>query len=380
MRKREKGKMGCWGLYCFLLLIPSWGVRNKVWAEKEGLKFSQNSELFRVGVFADLHFGEDAWTDWGPSQDIASKRVMSNVLNAEKPDLVVYLGDLVTANNVPISNASAYWEEAISPTRERGIPWASIFGNHDDMPFEWPTQWFSTSGMPPIQCPHKCLHLPSSGDSGCYFQGTTRKELMENDSCNPQSMSSSGPHSLWPSVSNYALPVESSRKPGLVVALLYFLDSGGGTYPEIVSFAQATWFEQISQKLNPDLRIPEIVFWHIPSKAYKKVAPRWGIRKPCIGSINLEKVASQEAEMGMMDVIAKRPSVKAVFAGHNHGLDWCCPYQKLWLCFARHSGYGGYGNWPRGARMIQMTEMPFSLTFWIRMEDGSTHSNFTLYS
>ncbi|ERN05129.1 hypothetical protein AMTR_s00053p00179520 [Amborella trichopoda] len=228
--------------------------------------------------------------------------------------LVVYLGDLVTANNVPISNASAYWEEAISPTRERGIPWASIFGNHDDMPFEWPTQWFSTSGMPPIQCPHKCLHLPSSGDSGCYFQGTTRKELMENDSCNPQSMSSSGPHSLWPSVSNYALPVESSRKPGLVVALLYFLDSGGGTYPEIVSFAQATWFEQISQKLNPDLRIPEIVFWHIPSKAYKKVAPRWGIRKPCIGSINLEKVASQEAEMGMMDVIAKRPSVKSRIA------------------------------------------------------------------
>lgn len=70
--------------------------------------------------------------------------------------------------------------------------------------------------------------------------------------------------------------------------------------------------------------------------------------------------------------------LQAVFAGHNHGLDWCCPYQRLWLCYARHSGYGGYGDWARGARILEITEKPFSLKSWIRMEDGAVHSQVTL--
>ena len=59
-------------------------------------------------------------------------------------------------------------------------------------------------------------------------------------------------------------------------------------------------------------RIPELIFWHIPSTAYVKVAPKAKseIRKPCVGSINKEEVAPQAAEWGMMDALAKRPSVK----------------------------------------------------------------------
>lgn len=71
---------------------------------------------------------------------------------------------------------------------------------------------------------------------------------------------------------------------------------------------------------------------------------------------------------------------QAIFVGHNHGLDWCCPYEKMWLCFARHTGYGGYGNWPKGARIIQITENPFSTVSWIRMENGTKHSDVTLSS
>ena len=71
---------------------------------------------------------------------------------------------------------------------------------------------------------------------------------------------------------------------------------------------------------------------------------------------------------------------QAVFVGHNHGLDWCCPYEKLWLCFARHTGYGGYGYWSRGARILEITEQPFSLKSWIRMENGQVHSEILLSS
>eukprot|EP00257_Ricinus_communis_P021860 XP_015581431.1 probable inactive purple acid phosphatase 16 [Ricinus communis] len=328
---------------------------------------------FKIALFADLHFGEDAWTDWGPQQDVNSVKVMSTVLDHETPDFVVYLGDVVTANNIPIANASLYWDQAISPTRERGIPWSSVFGNHDDASFEWPKNWY-------YLLLHRIL-VSVPGEESCSFRGTQRIELMKNEiKHNSLSFSKTGPKDLWPSVSNYVLQVASSSDPTAKVVMMYFLDSGGGSYPEVISSAQAKWFQHKSEEINPDSRVPEIVFWHIPSKAYKKVAPRFWIHKPCVGSINLEHVAAQEAEYGIMNILVKRPSVKAVFVGHNHGLDWCCPYSKLWLCYARHTGYGGYGNWPRGARIVEVNERPFSIKSWIRMEDGSVHSEVLLSS
>ncbi|XP_054803782.1 probable inactive purple acid phosphatase 16 isoform X2 [Prosopis cineraria] len=330
---------------------------------------------FKIALFADLHFGEAESTDWGPLQDINSTRVMNQVLRDEMPDFVIYLGDVITANNIIVENATSYWDQAITPTRNRGIPWASVFGNHDDAPFEWPLEWFSSPGIPPIRCPRPTT---SCSEEECSFKGTGRVELMKNEIKNNGSFSVNGPRELWPSVSNYALQVSSSNDKKSPVAFLYFLDSGGGSYPEVISSDQTEWFRKKAEDINPESRVPEIIFWHIPSKAYKEVAPKSTIAKPCVGSINKEDVAAQESETGIMKLLGKRSSVKAIFVGHNHGLDWCCPYKKLWLCYARHTGYGGYGNWPRGARIVEISEKPFSLRSWIRMEDGNVHSEVVL--
>ncbi|KAL8041379.1 hypothetical protein ABFX02_10G161500 [Erythranthe guttata] len=338
---------------------------------------------FKIALFADLHFGEDAWTEWGPRQDLNSARVMSSVLDQEQPDFVIYLGDVITANNVVVKNARLYWDKALSPTKNRGIPWSTIFGNHDDAPFEWPIDWFSQSGIPQIHCPD--TNSSSFGGEECGFRGTTRLELMKNEiERNSLSYSKKGPKNLWPSVSNYVLKLSSSGDSQEAVVYMYFFDSGGGSYPEIISDAQLKWFQHISKEINPHSRVPEIIFWHVPSEAYKTVAPNFETTSKhyCVGSIFSEDVASQEGEMGIMKVLEERPSVKAVFVGHNHGLDWCCPYTKklLWLCFARHTGYGGYGNWDRGARIIEINERPFSLKSWITMEDGHLHSEVLLSS
>ncbi|MCL7042818.1 hypothetical protein MKW94_020610 [Papaver nudicaule] len=344
------------------------------------VKKSSSASTFKIALFADLHYGENAWTDWGPQQDVNSDRVMSTVLDQESPDFVIYLGDVITGNNMPVANASLYWDQALSPTRSRGIPWATIFGNHDDAHFEWPMEWFSPTGIPQVRCPKQCSSVSGTLEKACSFKGTTRLELIQNEihENNQYSFTKNGPENLWPSVSNYVIQVSSSDQNHRPIIYLYFLDSGGGTYPEVISSAQATWFENQSYAINNDSRIPELIFWHIPSKAYKDVAPRSGIHRPCVGSINKESVATQEAEMGIMNILENKPSVKAVFVGHNHGLDWCCPHEKLWLCFARHTGYGGYGNWPRGARMIEITEKPFSIKSWIKMEDGKKHSEIVL--
>ena len=65
----------------------------------------------------------------------------------------------------------------------------------------------------------------------------------------------------------------------------------------------------LSNLVLPD-SVPELIFWHIPSQAYNKVAPQFGIHKPCVGSINKENVSSQAAELGIMELLVKRPSVK----------------------------------------------------------------------
>ena len=94
-----------------------------------------------------------------------------------------------------------------------------------------------------------------SGEEECSFRGTRRIGLMKNEiKQNNLSYSRNGPKDLWPSISNFVLQVSSSQDPDSAVALLYFLDSGGGSYPEVISSSQAEWFNRKSQELNPSSR------------------------------------------------------------------------------------------------------------------------------
>lgn len=84
-------------------------------------------------------------------------------------DLVIYLGDIITADNIAVPNASLYWAQALSPTKQRRIPWASTFGNHDDASFVWPLEWFSDSGIPPLKCISVALLASGSQVPGCLY-------------------------------------------------------------------------------------------------------------------------------------------------------------------------------------------------------------------
>ncbi|KAL2634573.1 hypothetical protein R1flu_006052 [Riccia fluitans] len=337
---------------------------------KPHLGVKGSDRTFKIAIMADLHYGETAWTSWGPHQDVKSSRVQDFILDAEKPDLVIYLGDQVTANNIVAANASKYWVQSMYPASRRSIPHASVYGNHDDAFTVYEDDWFGPSGIP---------GLPAF-DVG-YYHSTTREDLTKEEMGMPTSVSRPGPEGLWPSMSNFVLTVGSGRSPGTAAALLYLLDSGGGSYPEIISASQAAWFKATATEVNPAGSIPELIFFHIPTKAHAKVgpSPKSAIEHPCVGSINEEEVASQVQEKGLMDVLTKRKAVKAVFTGHNHGLDWCCPHQSLWLCFARHTGYGGYGSWTRGARILLLAEEPeFSLKSWIKLENGEVVADIDL--
>lgn len=111
--------------------------------------------------------------------------------------------------------------------------------------------WFSSTEESSL----RWLQFGIVGEEACSFKGTTRLELLKDEiEKNNLSYSENGPMDLWPSVSNYVLQVTSAENPKSIVAFLYFLDSGGGSYPEVISNAQVRWFQQKSQEINPGSR------------------------------------------------------------------------------------------------------------------------------
>jgi hypothetical protein len=55
------------------------------------------------------------------------------------------------------------------------------------------------------------------------------------------------------------------------------------------------------------------------------------------------------------------------------GNAWCCNYKTLEICYNRHTGYGGYGTWTRGARVIVLSsgDLMENNVNYVRLENGT---------
>eukprot|EP01027_Heterolobosea_sp_BB2_P016148 GEZU01023023.1.p1 GENE.GEZU01023023.1~~GEZU01023023.1.p1 ORF type:complete len:321 (-),score=66.27 GEZU01023023.1:446-1408(-) len=299
---------------------------------------------------------------------------MNLILSIEKPDFVMLTGDQITGNNV-INNATAYWAQVIAPIVEyvpsfiimNGYPWASIFGNHDDL---------------------------ASGTGG------TREDLMrfEIDSYARTGLcySQFGPKHIT-GVSNYFIPVfppSQHRYDGdgdgddhineeAPALLMYALDSGDSLCGNVsgngcVMPDQVQWFSELAEGLREkygNREIHSIAFVHIPLQEYMYL---WN--ENITYGTNNDSVACQQQNTGVFAAFQKA-GVSSVFCGHNHGNDFCGHYKGIRLCYGRHSGYGGYGSWERGARVIEFTldnsgsgsasgPVVTMMKTWIRFEDG----------
>ena len=84
------------------------------------LKFNADKK-FKIVQFTDVH-----WVPGDSASEEAAER-MNEVLDVEKPDLVIYTGDLVFGK--PASEALS---KALEPVVSRRLPFAVTWGNHDD--------------------------------------------------------------------------------------------------------------------------------------------------------------------------------------------------------------------------------------------------------
>lgn len=86
----------------------------------QSVRFNNEGKL-KIVQFTDIH-----WRAGDPATADAAAN-MNRVLDEEKPDLVVYTGDVTTAKP-----ATEGLDKALEPVISRGLPYAITFGNHDD--------------------------------------------------------------------------------------------------------------------------------------------------------------------------------------------------------------------------------------------------------
>jgi DNA repair exonuclease SbcCD nuclease subunit len=149
---------------------------------------------FKIMQIADLHFsvgrGQCRDTNLDPCSrsDNLTLSLVGKALDAEKPDLVVFTGDQLNGQKTSWDARSILAKFAKSVT-DRGIPWAVVFGNHDDE------------------------------------DGGGRAEQVKMMQTLPYSLVERGPSDVH-GVGNYVLKVRSADNSKAQLLTLYFLDSG----------------------------------------------------------------------------------------------------------------------------------------------------------
>ncbi|KAI2602051.1 Metallo-dependent phosphatase [Hypoxylon sp. NC1633] len=347
---------------------------------------------FQILIFEDLHFGENAWDQWGPQQDINSVKVINEILDAESPELVVINGDLITGENTFPENSTLYVDKIVGPLVSRGLTWASTYGNHD------------------------------------YDKNISGATILAREKTWPNSRTTQMVAGENIGVSNYYLPVydtnciDESCVPELI---LWFFDSRGGFLyqqtddsgnrigqPDWVDASVANWFLQTNAELvnKYSKTIPSLAFVHIPTYA-SYVLQQEGVDPNAEPGVNDDLPLAPQAQgwcadgrndgtcdyggqdIPFMQAISSVPGLMAVFSGHDHGNTWCYKWDRLLpgmtvaptnnvnLCFSQHSGYGGYGNWERGSRQILVTKPQLEdlvVDTWIRLESGNVVGSISL--
>ena len=336
-------------LVVVLLLVVFMGGANSRWSldrngsSKPSLQFSRASNetwKFKILQIADIHLGEAEDTDWGSEQDRKTWVVLNKLISQEAPDLIVLSGDQVTANNCD-GNATEYYRLLGQFLSTYGIPWATIFGNHDDMDFEIP----GTNLTKPAKY--------------------SREDLLEVDQSFALSRTQEGPSNVF-GTSNYVLDISMHDRPA---ARVYLLDSGGGALPKEIQQNQVEW---LTKQFSFSPQLPAVAFQHIPSKDF------FFDDTLCQGLDGDGGFEPVDYDAGIARTLSHSGHVHFLGVGHNHGNDYCCPYSdtKMHVCFGRHSGYGGYGSWERGGRVYELTiheEDQHALHWksWVRLESGT---------
>ncbi len=311
---------------CLLSLILSFIVCS-AYGQTEVLKFNDDHK-FKIVQFTDVHYIS------GRVESAVSIELINEVLDAEKPDLVVFTGDVVWGQP-----SRQILDEVFEPVVDRKIPWAYIFGNHDDE-FEM-----------------------------------SRSEIMDYATLKPYCLAQAGDKSIG-GVGNYIFEIKGTND-NKTQALLYLMDShayskvkGVGGY-DWFTFDQIQWYRNQSKaytKSNEGTPYPALAFFHIPLAEY----PLMSADSTKIIGTKGEGECNGRLNSGMFTAMREAGDVMGTFVGHDHDNDYIGNYFDIYLAYGRYSGgktvYNNLGL--NGCRIIELQEGKREFKTYIRLLGG----------
>jgi predicted phosphodiesterase len=288
------------------------------------LRFHKDG-TFKVVQFTDTHYQP------GVSASDSAIANINEVLDAEKPDLVIFTGDVIYA-----PPAGTGLRRVLEPVAKRNIPFAVVFGNHDD---------------------EQDLTRPQLYDT----IRTVRHNLL------PERGASASP--------DYVLKIASSKEKGKEAARIYCMDShsysrlkGQVDGYDWFHASQVEWYRRqaaIQPTAADSIVVPAIAFFHIPFPEYKQAAESGSA---ILRGTRMEQVCSPELNSGMFTAMKEAGDVMATFAGHDHDNDFAVMWYDILLAYGRYSGGNTvYNHLKNGARVIVLKEGERAFTTWLRI-------------
>ena len=300
-------------------------------AQKSTLKFNADGN-FKIVQFTDTHYKVD---DQANSQ-IALDR-MNEVLDAEKPDFVIFTGDIVVS-----CESFKGLDTVLDVCIKRNIPYAVVFGNHDD------------------EYDH------------------TRPELYDYITKKKGSLM---PVRMGNVVPDYVLTVKSSKDRNKDAALLYCIDSHSYTQIKSVpgydwiKFDQIAWYREQSRRFtqqNGGEPLPALALFHIAIPEYRDAVME---EKNRIFGVRGEGVACPTTNSGFFTSIKECGDVMGIFVGHDHDNDYAVMYKEVLLAYGRYTGGNTvYNDIANGARVVILKEGERKFDSYIRLTGGEIES------
>ena len=325
---------------------------------------------FKVLQVSDMHLSTGLGVcrdEFPPTKhcdaDPRTMEFVSEVLDSEKPDLVVLSGDQVNGETAQDAQSTMFKMADIFVSRN--IPYALIFGNHDD-------------------------------------EGSlSRVDLMTLAESLPLSLAESGPATV-DGTGNYIVEVLARGTSHHSALTLYLLDTHSYSPDEAhykgydwLKPSQISWFRERARSLRNDdshrsyaHHHLDMAFVHIPLPEYRDQS------KLIQGSGEWREPPTAPGFNSRFKDALVENGVFAVSCGHDHVNDYCnldghsdpagvdaeelgeeakgrAEKGRIWMCYAGGSGYGGYagyGGYKRRVRVWDFDMNEGTVETWKRID------------
>ena len=305
-----------------------------------------SAQTFRFrpdGTFKVLQLTDTHYAAANAKEKTLTLRVISEVVAAERPDLIVHTGDIVTEKT-----AAQGWTEMLAALEATGVPYVLLNGNHDT---EQDLTYAQLSGMI-AAAPHSVNRLNERGE----LTDQTLEILSAN-----------------------ASTTEGAEK---VAAVLYCVDSHSDTSDATVGSYdwihddQIRWFRSESARITEAVghTVPSMVFYHIPVQEYAvahDAVDKKGDGRGLKVGIRLEHECPSAINSGFFAAMHEVGGVMANFVGHDHDNDYIARHYGTDLGYGRFSGgRTTYCDLQPCARIITLREGESTYSTYIHLLDG----------